>query len=177
MSFSQCCLWRLKSAEIWQDNHSRICWRKSGGFCGQRLSAGGHSTASAVDPGCGQIRTRTRWQWLLQTGVCRWHCYPCQWKIPAHYLGAYPGGFEYGKTVVWWDSGVCHSIKVMIVPLTWKRDLRGLKEPNFLWTHCSWIPRSNTLDFFWTRDWHGRHSWQMWWKKRTGLFRPVKHIW
>jgi hypothetical protein len=30
------------------------------------------------------------------------------------------------------------------------------------------------LDFFWTRDWHGRHSWKMWWIRPTGLSGPIR---
>ena len=41
-------------------------------------------------------------------------------------------------------------------------------------TQCKWLPRSNTLDLLWTRDWHGRHSWKMQCIRPTGLFGPVR---
>jgi hypothetical protein len=54
-----------------QENHSHTCRRNSEGVCGQGLSARGHSIASAVEPGCGRTRRRTRWEWVLYTGICR----------------------------------------------------------------------------------------------------------
>jgi hypothetical protein len=37
----------------WEENYNHICRRNSGGICGQGLSIGRHSIASAVEPGCG----------------------------------------------------------------------------------------------------------------------------
>ena len=50
---------------------SHNCRRNSGG-----MSTGRHSITSVVEPGCGWTHKRTQWEWLLYTGVCRWHCYP-----------------------------------------------------------------------------------------------------
>ena len=40
-----------------------------------------HAVTSAVEPGCGQTHKNTRWESLLYTGICRWHCHPNQRKI------------------------------------------------------------------------------------------------
>jgi hypothetical protein len=42
--------------------------------------------------------------------------------------------------------------KMVIVPFTRKRDLRGSKEQPSLDINCNWLQKSNTSDSLWTRD-------------------------
>lgn len=80
-----------------------------------------------MEPGCGWT-CRTRWEVLLCTGVGRWHCYNCQWKITNTISELRQ---ETLSTVQQWCYRTQLSIdpQMLIVSLTRKRDLRGLKEP------------------------------------------------
>jgi hypothetical protein len=42
--------------------------------------------------------------------------------------------------------------KMVVVPFTRKRDLRGLKNQPSLDINCNWLQKSNTSDSLWTRD-------------------------
>ena len=64
---------------------------------GQLLSAEGHFITPALLPGCRQSHRGSRWECLLQTGVCP---FLITGKLPER-LTAPLGGFEYGTTVVW----------------------------------------------------------------------------
>ena len=90
---------------------------------------GRHSVASAVEPGCGWTHRRILWEWLSYTGVCWWHCYP----HPRNILKTVSKLLQEAVSMVQqWCDRTQLSInpqKMMIVPFTRKRDLKGLKLP------------------------------------------------
>jgi hypothetical protein len=94
-----------------EENHNHTCRRKSGGS----LWLGAFDRAAFYCPCCGAWlltnSQRDRWEWLLHTGVCRWQCYPNQWKISIYCLKATSGHLEYGTTVVWQNSVIYQPTK------------------------------------------------------------------
>jgi len=63
--------------------------------------------------------------------------------------------------------------KMVIVPFTRRRDLRGLNEPTLLGHALQLTTKVKYLGFILEGNWHGRNIWKMWWLKPTGLFGTV----
>jgi hypothetical protein len=108
----------------WHKNNCFVCRRNSWGVCLQ-----GGILLLLLWSLDGWTHRRTQWEWLLFTGVCRWHCYPHKRKIPKHHLRASTGCFEYGTTLVWQDSAAYQSITqvgISIFFLTVRQPSRAL---------------------------------------------------
>lgn len=100
------------------------------------LKGWGRSIPSAVKLGFGRTHRRSQWEWLLYNGVCGWLGYPNLRKIPQHHLRAciVLYGTVWNNCIVLYNSGVVTQLsinpqKMIILPFTQKKNLRGLKEP------------------------------------------------
>jgi hypothetical protein len=81
----------------------------------------------------------------------------------------------YRRPWVWYNSSVIglsyQSTKRGDSTIHPDKRFKGSEGTTPLWTHYSWLLWSNTLDSFWTTDWHRRRK--MWRISLTGLSGPA----
>lgn len=144
-----------RSAACWEaENHSHICMKTFGKVCVQDLSAGGHFIASAVEPGRGQtpMRTHENGRWTL--GYADYTAILISGKLLNMISELLQGALGMLQQSCDWTQLSVNPQKMVIMPFTRRRGLRGVKElqPS-LDTHWHWLLMSYTLHLLWTKYW------------------------